>query len=353
MAGYPLKNAFFAVALVIMTGFLLHVGRPILTPVFIAILIVFIVNGLAQLLRRAPRIGSLPDWAREVIAALALAFVVIELAGLVVANIGAFAGRASAYQEALLSIYQAVARHFDFDEAATLAAIRVEAAQALNLPGLARSAALSAIGVVGVLAFILLNVGFLMVERRTLETKLARLGLDPAAQARLRSVLARINARVGEYLAVKTLMNLILGLLSWGVMLAFGLEFATLFAIIIALLNYIPYIGSFIGVAFPAAAALVTFADPTGVIWLVVWLAAAQILIGNIVEPQVMGESLNLSPWVILIALSVWGALWGVAGAVFSVPITAVMVVVFSEFRQTRAVATLLSKSGDIEVRPA
>jgi len=353
MTGYPLKNAFHAVALVIMTGYLLHVGRPILTPVVIAILIVFIVNGLAQLLRRLPRLGALPDWALEALAALALVAVLAELAGLVISSIGAFAGRAAAYQEALLAIYQSVARHFDFDEAATLAAIRAEAAQALNLPGLARSAALSALGVLGVLAFILLNAAFLIAERRTLTAKLGKLGLDPAALARLHAVLARINARVGEYLAVKTLMNLVLGLLSWGVMLAFGLEFAALFAIVIALLNYIPYLGSFIGVTFPAAAALVTFPDPSLVVWLVLWLAAAQLLIGNIVEPQVMGNSLNLSPWVILIALSVWGALWGVAGAVFSVPITAVMVVVFSEFRQTRAVATLLSKSGDVEARPA
>jgi predicted PurR-regulated permease PerM len=61
-----------------------------------------------------------------------------------------------------------------------------------------------------------------------------------------------------------------------------------------------------------------------------------------------MGRSLNLSPWVILISIAVWGSLWGIAGAVFSVPITAVLVVVMSEFDTTRPVSILLSKDGEV-----
>lgn len=337
-----------ALALTLMIGWLLHVGRPILTPIFAAILIVFVVMGLAELFARHPRLARLPAWAREALAALVICVTLIELISLVAANIGAFAARAPVYQEALLAMYQRVALHFDFDEAATLRAIRAEAAQALNLPGLVRAAAGSAAGVVAVLIFVLLNVGFLMAERRTFLAKLDRLGLDAGANARVRAIIADVNERVGAYLAMKTLMNLILGVLSWLIMLLFGVEFAAVFAIVIAVLNYIPYFGSFIGVAFPAAAALVTFSDPSGVVWLVLWLAAAQFLIGNIVEPQVMGSSLNLSPWVILIALTIWGALWGVAGAVFSVPITAILLVVLSEFPATRPFAVAMSKDGDL-----
>ena len=337
-----------AMALVLMVGWLLHVGRPILTPIFAAVLIVFVVMGLAGLFARHPRLARLPAWAREALAAVVICVALIELVSLIATNIGAFAARAPVYQEALLAMYQRVALHFDFDEAATLRAIRAEAAQALNLPGLARAAAGSAAGVVAVLIFVLLNVGFLMGERRKFFGKLDRLGLDEGATARVRGIIADVNDRVGAYLAMKTLMNLILGGLSWFIMKLFGVEFATVFAITIAVLNYIPYFGSFIGVTFPAAAALVTFADPAGVVWLVLWLAAAQFLIGNIIEPQVMGSSLNLSPWVILIALTVWGALWGVAGAVFSVPIMAILLVVLSEFESTRPVAVLLSKDGDL-----
>ena len=344
--GSQLGTAVQALALVLMVGWLLHVGRPMLTPVVAAVLIVFVITGLSSLMARTPVLGRLPDWVRELAAAFAICAALVEVAALVASNVGDFAARAPAYQEALLGLYQRAAVYLDIDEAATLRAIRAEAGRALDLPGLVRTAAASAAGVLAVLVFVLLNVGFLLGERKMLPAKLDRLGLDAPAVARIRAIIRRVNDRVGTYLAMKTMINIVLGVLSWAIMLAYGVEFATVFAIIIALLNYIPYIGSFIGVAFPAAAALVTFADPAAVLWLVLWLAAAQFLIGNIVEPQVMGNSLNLSPWVILIALTVWGSLWGAAGAVFSVPITAVMVVVFQEFESTRPIAVLLSRDG-------
>ena len=310
-----------------MAGWLIHLGRPILVPVFAAVLIVFVIKGLSGLLGRAPRLDGLPEWTRDLIATAVICAALIELVGLIATNVGAFAGRALAYQEALLALYQRIALYYEFDETATLAMLRAEAAQALNLPGLARSAAGSALGVVAVLIFVLLNVGFMMTERSAFARKLDRLGLAPDSRARVGQIIDDINDRVGAYLAMKTLMNLALGVLSWLIMLAFGVEFAVVFAIVIAVLNYIPYFGSFIGVAFPAAAALVTFEEPAATVWLVLCLAGAQFLIGNILEPQVMGNSLNLSPWVILIALTAWGAVWGVAGAVFSVPITAIMMV--------------------------
>jgi predicted PurR-regulated permease PerM len=337
-----------AVALVLMVGWILHIGRPILVPVFAAVLIVFVIGGLSSLLGKLPRLSRLPVWSREVLAALIICGAIFELVALVAVNVGAFAARAPVYQEALLTLYQRVAVQFDFDEAATLRAIRAEAARAIDLPGLARAAAGSAAGVVAVLAFVLLNVGFLMTERKAFGIKLDRLGLAAESRARAEAVATDVHERVGAYLAMKTLMNLVLGGLSWLIMVIFGVEFAAVFAIIIAVLNYIPYFGSFVGVTLPVAAALVTFPEPAMVFWLAFWLAAAQILIGNVIEPQAMGSSLNLSPWVILIALTVWGALWGVAGAVFSVPITAVMVVVLSEFERTRAIAILMSRDGDL-----
>jgi predicted PurR-regulated permease PerM len=133
-------------------------------------------------------------------------------------------------------------------------------------------------------------------------------------------------------------------------MAAFGLEFAVFWAIIIALLNYIPYIGSFIGVAFPIAMAILQFDGAENVLALLVALVTAQVVMGNVIEPQVMGNSLNLSPYVILVSLTAWSALWGVSGAIVSVPITAVMVIVLSEFSSTRPIAVLLSKNGDVGI---
>jgi AI-2 transport protein TqsA len=77
-------------------------------------------------------------------------------------------------------------------------------------------------------------------------------------------------------------------------------------------------------------------------------LTVIQFLIGNFLDPYVMGSSLNLSPFVILVSLAAWSSLWGMAGAFLAVPITAIMAIVFSQFDGTRPIAVLLSRSGRV-----
>jgi predicted PurR-regulated permease PerM len=116
--------------------------------------------------------------------------------------------------------------------------------------------------------------------------------------------------------------------------------------VLIALLNYVPYIGSFLGVLFPVTMAIVQFANPNDVLAVLLPLTVLQFLIGNFLDPYVMGNSLNLSPFAILVSLAVWSALWGIPGAFLAVPITAIMAIVFSAFPGTRPIAILLSRDG-------
>jgi predicted PurR-regulated permease PerM len=69
---------------------------------------------------------------------------------------------------------------------------------------------------------------------------------------------------------------------------------------------------------------------------------------GNIVEPNVMGETLNLSPLTVIVSLIVWGSVWGIVGAFLCVPLTVILVIVLSNFESTRWVSILLSKTGEI-----
>lgn len=131
-------------------------------------------------------------------------------------------------------------------------------------------------------------------------------------------------------------------------MIIMGLEFAAFWAVLIVFLNFIPYIGSFLGVLFPVVMSLVQFGDSTHILWLLLALSLAQFVIGNFLDPYIMGNSLNLSPFAILVCLAIWTELWGIAGAFLAVPITAVLVLIFSEFSSTRAVAVLLSRNGRI-----
>ena len=76
------------------------------------------------------------------------------------------------------------------------------------------------------------------------------------------------------------------------------------------------------------------------------FVGAVQVIMGNLVEPRLMGDSLNISPLVVILSLIFWGAIWGVLGMVLSVPIIVMIILITAEIPTTRFIAILLSKKG-------
>ena len=131
-------------------------------------------------------------------------------------------------------------------------------------------------------------------------------------------------------------------------MLVLGIEFALFWAVLIAFLNYIPYIGSLIGVLFPVLLSLAQFGTLSMAATVLVALTTAQVVVGAYLEPRMMGRAFNLSPFVVLLALAFWSTLWGLPGALLAVPLTASLVIVLAEIKSARPIAVLLSASGKI-----
>jgi len=65
-------------------------------------------------------------------------------------------------------------------------------------------------------------------------------------------------------------------------------------------------------------------------------------------EPRLLGNSLNISPFVIILSLVLWGLIWGVVGMLLCVPLTVIMIIVMAEFPTTRGIAVLLSRNGNV-----
>jgi AI-2 transport protein TqsA len=127
-----------------------------------------------------------------------------------------------------------------------------------------------------------------------------------------------------------------------------SLELAAFFGVLIALMNYVPYIGSVLSVIVPVSFGLLQFGLSSDLLLLLILLVIVQFVLGNIVDPYLMASSLNLSPLAIVASLAGWGALWGVPGAFLAVPLTACVAMVLAEFPGTRPIAILLSKSGQL-----
>ena len=143
-------------------------------------------------------------------------------------------------------------------------------------------------------------------------------------------------------------MSLLTGILTYFILLAFDVDFPILWAFLTFLLNYIPYIGSFIATLLPAVFAIFQFQSLLIFVWIFLAVQAVQIAVGNILEPKIMGRTLNLSPLGVLVALAFWGIIWGVLGMIVSVPITSILVITASRIPTLRFLAIWLSETGEL-----
>ena len=344
-----LQNLVYTTVLVSISGWVLYIGRDVLIPAVFGAAVVYVIVGVTHGLGKLPRIGqALPLQLRYALSVSAIASAFLLGAYFVVANKEKALALAPQYQESLLVAIQRVAIFLRIETEPTWATLRQDLFAQINLQRFVGSMLASVSSVVLIFVVVMLYATFLLFERRYFSAKLNNLSANPNRVARIRKVIGDINQRIGSYLALKACLSLLLGLVSWSAMWFFGLEFAVLWALLTAVLNFVPYIGSALGVLLPMVMAIVQFEDLRTILSIVLVLTAIQFVIGNFLDPYIMGSSLNLSPFAILISLAIWSELWGIAGAFLAVPITAIMVIVFSEFPATRPVAVLLSQRGEL-----
>lgn len=154
----------------------------------------------------------------------------------------------------------------------------------------------------------------------------------------------QVVSRVQTYLLSKILVSAVTGLLVGLTLLLLDIPLAMVFGLLAFLLNFIPNIGSAIATLLPLPVLLV---DPNvsslAAILAMVLPLAIQTVMGNVVEPRLMGDSLDLHPITILMSLIFWGMLWGIVGMLLATPITAVIKIFLERFEGSRPVAELMA----------
>ncbi|HEV8582831.1 MAG TPA: AI-2E family transporter [Thermoanaerobaculia bacterium] len=190
---------------------------------------------------------------------------------------------------------------------------------------------------------ILLFLVFLLSGSQAFSGKL-RQALASEHAERLGTVMKNVQSQVRKYLLTKTLINLTTGTLVAILLAAFGVDFPLFWGLVTFLAHYIPSIGAVISVGLPAAFLFLQFSPGTALLIALI-NAALQFVIGNAIEPRIMGTSLNLSPLLVLLALIFWGWLWGPWGMVLAVPITSMMKIVCENVEPLRPLAVLMSET--------
>ncbi len=168
-------------------------------------------------------------------------------------------------------------------------------------------------------------------------------GRDPHAVVK-NVIYWEIEQKIRSYISTKLILSLVTATLVGITLSLFGLELALVFAIMTFLLNFIPSIGSVIATILPIPVAFAQFSGSPGTIAGVILIPGAiQMIIGNGIEPKLMGEGLQLHPVTVLLALSFWTLLWGPIGAILAVPITAGIRIVLMRFESGQMAGNLLA----------
>lgn len=331
-----------AVLLIVLLGWVLKIGQPILLPVFAAVIAVYVLTISVQAMTRLPVIGRWPQWLLRLLALLLFTLLVLALGAIVAVTVSELMSALPRYEENLVRLLTRLTSTLGVERLPNWDNLRADTVGKLNLQKLA-FVLLGSIGSAASMVFLVVVYAmFLMGERGSFARKLAAaLPSDSAVQTQ--AIIGDINRRIGQYLAVKTLVNGILAVTSFVVLWVFGVDFALFWALMIGLLHYIPYVGSAVGVAFPVLLTLAQFGSLWTTLAVAALLFALQAVVSNLIEPRMVGKQVNLSPFVVMLALSIWTALWGMAGAILAIPLTSILAIVLASFSSTRSLAVLLA----------
>lgn len=341
-----LTNAAAVALLVTFTFAILVLGKDLIIPMVLAVFIWYLINILAEGISRIQVRGlHLPHRLAFVFALFVTVGVLTLFANLISTSINDVLRTAPAYQENVEKLLDRGAEWVGVDESPQLNQL----IHKIDFTGMVQNLGFTLAGFLGSTGLILVYTLFIFLEQKCFLPKIDRMMENPHQREKVRLILRRIYDDTKTYIGIKTLTSLLTGVISYVIMAAVDLDFALFWAMLIFLFNYIPTIGSIVATFFPSILALVQFPSLAPFLVVVLGVSGTQVLVGNILEPRLMGNTLNLSPLVILLSLALWGTLWGIPGAILCVPITVLLTIIFSNFEGTRAFAVMLSRDGEIQ----
>jgi AI-2 transport protein TqsA len=327
----------------IITG--LNWFADLLTPLALATFLWLTIDAFAGSLSRRlpflPRVASVP---------LAVLIVFVSLAaivGFVIEYAAVFSRSLGMYQ---LRLDEVITQVYGFLKIAgpppTIGQLFANLDAALVLRGVAD--ALQSFG--GHALFVLVYVACLFAAQASMPAKLAEIFPDPQERTRAATIGKAIARSMEQYLWVQTITGLMIAGASWALFAAVGLENGLFWSAIIFVLSYIPVVGGAAGSLLPALFALVQFTSPVPALVILVGTQGIGFVVGNIIQPRMTGDSLNISVLVVFLSLAFWGKLWGGPGMFLAVPLTVMLMIVLAQFPSTRWIAVMLSNNGNPDV---
>lgn len=338
-------QAFYFFAFMFLVVYSLNNLSNILTPIAIAILIWFLINAFANQIKKLPFLNSkLGNIISIPLSLILIAYSMIVVGGFIASSMLELSSTIDQLDTKVNALIKKLSTISSIDILTPLQKFFQE----FSLSSIINKVIAAFSAIFSNIVQIFLYVLFLLIDQRFFKAKLNALFPKQENRNKAEHVFTSISKGVRTYIFITTIISLITGLLTYFICELFSLQGAVLWGFIAFILNFIPTIGSIIAVLIPVIFALIQFTDMVQVLILGLCLLTVQFTIGNILYPRLMGNKLNISQFVVILSLVVWGAMWGTIGMFLSVPLMMILLIVLSQFDSTKSLAILISGDGKI-----
>ncbi|MEO6694055.1 MAG: AI-2E family transporter [Ignavibacteria bacterium] len=351
MKPYNSRKFINLVAALFLIGFMVFVLKElqsILLPLFIAVIISFVFLPLYNFLINK----KFPSALSIIIVIIAIILVSNIFSLMILTSVNTFTAEFPKYEIKFAELFEQIVAKFNLTPTETDNLSRSLDIKKLLAGGTLTSAIggifAAVTGILGNYVLIIFYVIFLLTETKSIQQRV-RVAFSKEKEEKINNTLTDIFKDVKDYIAGKTLMSfiqaVIIGLILW----ISGVDFFIIWAFMFFFSDFIPQIGSLIVTVLVAITMLLQFDSLLLPVIIVVVLIIIQNVKGNILEPKIFGERLNLSPLLLLFSLLFWAYIWGIVGMILSVPIMSMIKIILMNIPQTKPYAILMSNTA----RPA
>lgn len=305
--------------------------RPVMIPFILAVFFSLILTPLIDIQIKHFKLPR----TLAIFTTLIIGFLILGLLFILVStSVGEMATNADSYQQKLQELLNkastaSIFERFDIDLKSKIRPLFTMLGK--NIGSIVGGTVNAIVGLMSQAILVLIFVCFLLVGRGKKKMQPDPLWLEAEGQ-------------IKRYLVTKVTTSAITAILVWGVLVILNVDLALVFGLFVFVLNFIPSFGSMIATFLPLPVVIISPESSSTTILLALLIPGViQFTIGNVIEPKIMGESLNLHPVSILMALIFWGIIWGIVGMFLAVPLTAIMKIIFEKIELTKPLADLLA----------
>ncbi len=331
-----------AVFLVGFSFFILKELQSILIPFFVAVILSFLFQPFNEWLKRK----KIPGWLSIIIVVIVIFIISNFFSVFIWTSINTFKAEIPKYSEKMQILAQDFISYLksvgvsdeiikdNFDPAKFFTGDVISSLLSTLITGVA--------SLFTHYVLILIYIIFLLTEFGSIKIRILR-AFSRERSRKITETLTDIFSDVRKYIVGKTLINFAHGLFITILFWAFGLDFAIIWGFLTFLLAYIPNIGAFIATILPFLTALIEYDNLITPFVLLIIMAVSGSIFGNILEPKILGDRLNLSPILLLFSLIFWGYIWGIVGMILAVPVMSMIKITLSKFESTKPISILMS----------